>query len=298
MASIRSQLLAKVLRMTIKRKFTASRNLVQERDNMDKLAVMSVKPERGRVTTLGGVPGEWHEAQLGSKETTILYLHGGGYVVGSPTSHRGLAAMLANLAQARVFVLDYRLAPEAPFPAALDDAVSAYKALLDDGQDPKKIVIAGDSAGGGLTISLMLALKEQSIPLPATGICLSPWVDLSFSGDSMQTNTKADAILCKESLTWLADQYLGDVAADDRRVSPLFAELNGLPPLLIQVGSDEVLLDDAVRLNKFAKKAGVDTTLEVWHGQVHVWQLMSRLIPEAHQAIHSIGTFIKTHIDD
>ena len=295
MASIRSQLLAKFLRMTVKRKFATSGDLVKERDGMDKMSAMSIKGERGLLATLGGVPGEWHEAQFGSKETVVLYLHGGGYVLGSPTSHQGLAGLLANLAQARVFVLDYRLAPEAPFPAALDDAVAAYKALLDDGERPEKIVIAGDSAGGGLTISLMNALKAQGIPLPAAGVCLSPWVDLSFSGDSMQTNAKADSILCKQSLSWLGGQYLGDIAENDPQVSPLFADLNGLPPLLIQVGSDEVLLDDAVRLNKFAKKAGVDSTLEVWHGQVHVWQLMSRLIPEARQALHVVGTFIKTH---
>jgi len=295
MASIRSQLLAKFLRMTVKKKFATSGDLTKERDAMDKMSAMSIKGERGRLTTLGGVPGKWHEAQLGSKETVVLYLHGGGYVLGSPTSHGGLAGLMTNLAQARVFVLDYRLAPEAPFPAALDDAVSAYKALLNDGKSPEKIVIAGDSAGGGLTISLMVALKEQGIPLPAAGVCLSPWVDLSFSGDSIQTNAKADSILCKQSLSWLAEQYLGDIAENDPRVSPLFADLNGLPPLLIQVGSEEVLLDDAIRLNKLAKKAGVDSTLEIWDGQVHVWPLMSRLIPEARQAIHVIATFIKTH---
>lgn len=295
MASIRSQLLAVFLRMTVKKKFTKSGDLIKERESMNKISAMSVKCKPGRLDALGGVPGEWHEARLGSKETVVLYLHGGGYVVGSPTSHRGLAGLMANLAQARVFVLDYRRAPETPFPGALDDAISAYKALLENGEKPEKIVIAGDSAGGGLTIALMVALKEAEIALPAAAVCLSPWVDLSFSGDSMQTNAKADPILCKESLAWLGEQYLADLAANDPRVSPIFADLTGLPPLLIQVGSNEVLLDDAVRLNKLAKKAGVDSTLDVWDGQVHVWPLMSKLIPEARQALQSIGTFIKTH---
>ncbi len=293
MASVRSQLLAAFLRLTVKKVFTKSGDLVKERKTMDRMSAMSVKSGARRLDALGGVPGEWHEALLGSKETVILYLHGGGYVVGSPVSHRGLASHLANLAQARVFILDYRRAPEHPFPSALEDAISAYKDLLEQGKKPENIVIAGDSAGGGLSLSLMVALKDQGLPLPAAGVCLSPWVDLSFSGDSMVSNAKADAILSKASLAWLAEQYLGEVAADDPQVSPLFADLRGLPPLLIQVGSDEVLLDDAIRLNKQAKKAGVDSTLEVWDGQVHVWQLMSKLIPEAHQAMRSIGTFIK-----
>ena len=295
MASVRSQLLAVFLRMTVKKKFARSGDLIKERASMDKMCAMSVKCKSGRLEVIGGVAGEWHEAQLGSKETVVLYLHGGGYVLGSPTSHAGMAAMMADLAQARVFVLDYRLAPETPFPGALEDAISAYKALLEKGEKPEKIVIAGDSAGGGLAVALMVALKEGGVPLPAAGVCLSPWADLSFSGDSMQTNAKADSILCRQSLAWLGGQYLAGLAPNDPRVSPIFADLTGLPPLLIQVGSDEVLLDDAVRLNKVAKKAGVDSTLEVWNGQVHVWPLMSKLIPEARQALQGIGTFIKTH---
>jgi len=295
MASVRSQLLAAFLRMTVKKKFARSGDLIKERASMDKMSAMSVKGKSGRLEVIGGVAGEWHEAQLGSKETVVLYLHGGGYVLGSPTSHAGMASMMADLAQARVFVLDYRLAPETPFPGALEDAISAYKALLEKGEKPEKIVIAGDSAGGGLAVALMVALKEGGVPLPAAGVCLSPWADLSFSGDSMQTNAKADSILCRQSLAWLGGQYLAGLAPNDPRVSPIFADLTGLPPLLIQVGSDEVLLDDAVRLNKVAKKAGVDSTLEVWNGQVHVWPLMSKLIPEARQALQGIGTFIKTH---
>ena len=295
MASVRSQLLAVFLRMTVKKKFARSGDLIKERASMDKMSAMSVKGKPGRLEVIGGVAGEWHEAQLGSKETVVLYLHGGGYVLGSPTSHAGMASMMADLAQARVFVLAYRLAPETPFPGALEDAISAYKALLEKGEKPEKIVIAGDSAGGGLAVALMVALKEEGIPLPAAGVCLSPWADLSFSGDSMQAKAKADSILCRESLAWLGGQYLADLAANDPRVSPIFADLTGLPPLLIQVGSDEVLLDDAVRLNKVAKKAGVDSTLEIWNGQVHVWPLMSKLIPEARQALQGIGTFIKTH---
>lgn len=295
MASMRSQLLAIFLRMTVKKRFTKSGDVIKERESMDKMSAMSVKAKPGRIEVLGGIAGEWHEAQAGSKETVVLYLHGGGYVLGSPTSHGGMAAMMANLAQARVFVLAYRLAPETPFPGALDDAKSAYKALLEKGEKPEKIVIAGDSAGGGLAVALMVALKEEGVPLPAAGVCLSPWADLSFSGDSMQANAKADSILCRESLAWLGKQYLADLAPNDPRVSPIFADLTGLPPLLIQVGSDEVLLDDAIRLNKIAKKAGVDSKLEVWNGQVHVWQLMSKLIPEARQALQSVGTFIKTN---
>lgn len=293
MASKRSQVLATILKLTLKKMFCKSANAAKERGLSEKISAMMSRRKAGTKALVGGVSGEWQEAKAGSKDTIILYLHGGGYVIGSPITHRGLVGSIADAAQARVFILDYRLSPETPFPGALDDAVAAYKALLEAGEKPEKIIIAGDSAGGGLTIATLISLKAQGIELPAAGVCLSPWVDLTFSGDSMMTKAKVDPILSRDSLAWFAEQYLAGQDASNPLVSPIFADLSGLSPLLIQVGSDEVLLDDAIRLNKAAIKAGVDSTLEVWDGQMHVWPLVSTFVPEGKHAIEVIATFIK-----
>jgi acetyl esterase/lipase len=192
----------------------------------------------------------------------VLYLHGGGYVIGSPRSHRHLAAAVAAAGQASALLLDYRRAPAHPSPAAVDDATAAYRWLLDQGIAPGHIVIGGDSAGGGLTVATLLALRDARLPLPAGGVCISPWVDLTFSGASYRTRAAVDPIVTRPGIDEMARAYFGATSARAPLASPLFADLRGLPPLLIHVGSDEVLLDDAVQLADRAKAAGVDATLE------------------------------------
>lgn len=295
MASLRSKLIAMIMRKTMKNKLGASGDPKAERENLEKMSAKGSRRAPGKKDIVGGVPGEWQQAKLGSAERVILYLHGGGYVIGSPLTHRDMVGMIADASQARAFMADYRLGPETRFPGAVEDAVAVYKGLLENGEKPKNITIAGDSAGGGLTIATLLSLKEQGIELPAAAVCLSPWADLTFSGDSMVTMDKADAMLNRSSLSWMAEQYLGDQDASQPLASPIFGDLSGLPPLLIQVGGTECLLDDGIRLHKAAKKAGVDSSLEVWDGMMHVWHLMAVVVPEGKAAINGIGTFIKVH---
>lgn len=295
MASFRSQLIASIMRLTMKKKLGKSGDPAKERAFLDKMSAMSSRRPLGKYDVVGGVSGEWQQASLGSADNVILYLHGGAYVIGSPASHRDMVGAMADAAQARAFIVDYRLAPETIFPGAVDDAVAAYKGLLENGEKAEKIIIAGDSAGGGLTMATLVALRDEGIELPAAAVCLSPWADLTFTGDSMIVKDKVDAMLGRDSLSWFASLYLAGQDASHPLASPIFADLSGLPPLLIQVGGQEVLLDDAIRLNKAAKKAGMDVTLEVWNGQMHVWHLMSAIVPEGKHAIEVIGTFVKNH---
>jgi len=295
MASFRSRLIAPIMRLTMKKKLGKSGDPAKEREFLDKMSAMSSRRPLGKYDVVGGVSGEWQQATLGSADNVILYLHGGAYVIGSPASHRDMVGAIADAAQARAFIVDYRLAPETIFPGAVDDAVAAYKGLLELGEKPEKIIIAGDSAGGGLTMATLVALRDEGIELPAAAVCLSPWADLTLTGDSMIVKDKVDAMLGRDSLSWFGGLYLGGQDASDPKASPIFADLSGLPPLLIQVGSQEVLLDDAIRLNKAAKKAGVDVSLEVWDGQMHVWQLMAAIVPEGKHAIQVIGTFVKNN---
>jgi phosphinothricin tripeptide acetyl hydrolase len=238
-------------------------------------------------------PAEWLRPPSTEAGRVVLYLHGGGYVIGSPRSHRHLAAAIAGAAGASALLLDYRLAPEHPFPAAVDDASAAYRWLLDQGIAPGRIVIAGDSAGGGLTVATLLALREAQIPLPAAGVCISPWVDLTCSGASYQSKAAVDPIVRQAGVGEMARAYLGSTDPRTPLASPLFADLRGLPPLLIHVGSDEVLLDDAVALAERAKAAGVDATLEEYDRMVHVWHWFLPMLDEAQAAVESIGRFAR-----
>ena len=238
-------------------------------------------------------PAEWLRPPSAVPGRVVLYLHGGGYVIGSPRSHRHLAAAIASAGAASALLLDYRLAPEHPFPAAVDDAVAAYRWLLDQAIAPERIVIAGDSAGGGLTVATLLALRDGSTPLPAGGVCISPWVDLTCSAASYRTKAEADPIVQSGPIEEMARAYLGDRDRRTPLASPLFADLRGLPPLLIHVGGDEVLLDDAVQLSERARQAGVSATLEVWDRMIHVWHWFLPMLEEAESAVESIGRFIR-----
>lgn len=292
MASRRSKCLAWVTRRTMKKKLGASGSVPKEREMLEKMSGLMSRRTPGPPATINGVPGEWQYPQTGDGGRTILYLHGGGYVLGSPLSHRDMVGGIADAAHARAFIADYRLGPEHPFPAAVEDAVAAYKGLLDEGFDPAKICIAGDSAGGGLTVAALVSIRDQKLPLPAAGICISPWADLTCSSGSMTSMADADPLLRPAALKWMGDLYLNGQDPKLPLASPIFADLKGLPPLLIQVGTEEALYDDAITLSRVAQAAGVDATLEVWEGMMHVWHLMAKLIPEGKQAMQIIGAFV------
>ncbi len=241
----------------------------------------------------GGVPGEWIAAPGADPERVIYYLHGGGYIIGSINSHRELISRLSRAAGARALAIDYRRAPENPFPAGVEDATASYRWLLSTGVDPAQVVIAGDSAGGGLTVATLVALRDAGEPLPAAAVCLSPWVDMEALGESMTTNAAVDPMIQREAVLEGAKAYLGGADPRTPLAAPLHADLTGLPPLLIHVGSSETLLDDSTRLAERAKSAGVDVSLEVWDEMIHVFQFMAAMLPEGQQAIDRIGEFIR-----
>jgi monoterpene epsilon-lactone hydrolase len=270
---------------------TAERRAQYERAEKVFPTPAEVKVER---VNAPAAPAEWLRPPSAAPGRVVLYLHGGGYVIGSPRSHRHLAAAIAGAAGASALLLDYRLAPEHPFPAAVEDATSAYRWLLDQAIAPERIVIAGDSAGGGLTVATLLALREARVPLPAGGVCISPWVDLTCSGASYGTKAEADPIVRRSGVEEMARAYLGATPPRTPLASPLFADLRGLPPLLIHVGSDEVLLDDSVRLAERTQAAGVDATLEVYDRMIHVWHWFLPMLDEAQTAVEAIGRFVRS----
>lgn len=255
-------------------------------------------PEGVAVTSIvvDGVPAEWVVAAGVDVDRVILYVHGGGYYMGSLGTHRVLCSRLSAAASARVLSVDYRLAPEHPYPAAVEDAVAAYRWLLADGIGPDRIAIAGDSAGGGLTLATLLALKQQGIPLPAAAVPISPWTDLELTGASIQTRADVDQMIDAENLKEGAEWYAAGHDLRDPLLSPVHGDFAGLPPMLLHVGDMEMLLDDSVRVAERAKAAGVDVTLEVWDEMPHVWHAFTGLLPEADQAIDVIGAFVRKQI--
>jgi monoterpene epsilon-lactone hydrolase len=239
-----------------------------------------------------GVHAEWIAAPGAEKDRVILYLHGGGYVVGSINTHRAMVSRIARASNARALAIDYRLAPEHPFPAAVEDTLAAYKWLLAQGYKPGRIVISGDSAGGGLAIVALLAIRDAKLPMPAGAVPISPWTDLEGTGESVRTRAARDVMVTQDNLASSAKQYYGAHDPKDPLVSPVHANFRGLPPMLIQVGDAEILLDDATRVAKSAKAAGVEVDLEVWDEMPHVWHVFAKLLPEGQQAIDKIGKFV------
>ncbi len=242
----------------------------------------------------GGVTCEWVSAPASRSDHAVLYLHGGGYVIGSRLSHRPMMSRLAAASGARVLSVEYRRAPEHPHPAAVEDAVAAWRWLLGAGVSPARAAIAGDSAGGGLTMATLVALRDAGVPLPAAAVCLSPWVDLECTGESMRRNAASDPMVREEHLRRWATLYVppgGSARAP--LVSPLHASLHGLPPLLVHAAKDEVLVDDARRLVARAREAGVDVTLDEREGVFHVWHLFGGMVPEADEAIARAGAFVR-----
>ncbi|MFN0087643.1 MAG: alpha/beta hydrolase [Blastocatellia bacterium] len=245
-----------------------------------------------------GVPSCWFRAADAAADAAMFYLHGGGYMLGSPISHRHLIAGIAAATGLPALAPDYRLGPEHPFPAAVEDAARAFEWLLGQGLPANRLVIAGDSAGGGLTVALMLALRDRGLPLPAAGICLSPWADLTNGAESYETRAAVDPILSRDRLNEMAAAYLQGQEPRAPLASPLFADLAGLPPLLIHVGTDEVLLDDALQLDARARAAGVASHLEVWDDMVHVWHYFHPMLAEGRDALARIGAFTRARLGE
>jgi monoterpene epsilon-lactone hydrolase len=245
----------------------------------------------------GGVDGKWISPANASEDKAILYFHGGGFRIGSVSSHRDLIAQIALASGCRVLAINYRLAPEHRFPAALDDAIAAYGWMLDCGLKSANVALAGDSAGGNLVLATMLALRERRLPLPVSAVLMSPWTDLAATGASYVSRAEADPIHQRPMILALARNYLGGQGDPyDPLASPLYADPGGLPPLLIQVGDRETVLDDSVMFAELARAAGVDVDLQVWDGMIHVFQMFGTELPEAHQAIVSIAEFLNRHL--
>ena len=261
----------------------------------DTLAALPPVPGgRAEAVDAGGVPAEWVHLD-GAAETagTLLYLHGGGYMQGSPVTHRRLVTALAGAAGVRALSVDYRLAPEHPFPAALDDALAAYRWLTGPaGESPARVVVSGDSAGGGLSAALLLALRAGGDPLPAGAYLISPWTDLAGTGESMRTRAGADPMLDPDGLVPTGRLYRPEGDLADPLVSPVYADLAGLPPLLVHVGDAEILLDDTTRLVERARAAGVAVESEIWPEAFHVFQMLVGLVPEADEAVAQAGAWM------
>lgn len=228
-----------------------------------------------------------------SHRNAILYLHGGGYCIGSTSSHRPIIERLCADFGGVVYSLDYRLAPEHNFPVPLIDSTAAYQWLLSEGYSSSELAIVGDSAGGGLALSTLINLREEGIPLPSSGVLISPWLDLSSSGNSIIKNESIDPIINKETLNSFASKYLNGALPTTHLASPLFAELNDLPPILLQVGDMEMLFDDSIRLKEKAADYNIQVELKIWKKMVHVWHIFAPILPEGQAAIIEISSFIK-----
>jgi epsilon-lactone hydrolase len=270
----------------------------ERRQRLD--AIGSTSPLAGDIglepIDANGVAAEWSLAPGSDPSKVLLFFHGGGYCSGSIVSHRGMVTETGRAAQARTLAVGYRLAPEHPFPAAIEDARSAYRFLLDQGVAPSKIAIGGDSAGGGLTLALMTSVRDGREPLPACAWLVSPWVDLRMTGASLAEKAAIDPLISKPYLEELASAYLAGADPANPLVSPLNADLAGLPPLLVQVGSAETLLDDAVRIARRAGAADVRVNLEIWPHMIHAWHLWAAHLEAGRRAIASAGAFIRAHL--
>lgn len=268
--------------------------VAQQRTSFE--SVVAAMPLPGSVNVsdvhLGEVAAE-RVASDAVNSQTILYLHGGGYVLGSSASGRPLAAQLAEATSAVVYSLDYRLAPEHPCPAAIDDSTAAYEWLLDQGIPPHQIAFVGDSAGGGLTMATLVKLRNHGLPMPAGAVCISPWVDLTLTASSLSSNADSDPQVSLQGLQEMAVHYLNGLNAASPVASPLFADLAGLPPILIQVGGAEALLDDAGAMDAALRAAGVDSTLEIWDGMIHVWHFFAPRLQEASLAVAGIANWLQ-----
>ena len=296
MASQESLLVRQYLQMS-KANQSPEANIETARQGLEALSALTPVAQDIIVekVEIEGIAAEWVTAPNAVEDRVFLYLHGGAYIMGSCNTHRYLASKLSRSTAARVLVPEYRLAPEHPFPAAIEDAVSVYRWLLNSGVSSKNIVIGGDSAGGGLTLATLLSLKDAGDPLPALAVLLSPWTDMEGTGESMVTRAEVDPWLSPDATRLTPALYIRDLDPRHPLVSPIYADLTGLPSLLVHVGNDEILLSDAARLVDRARAAGVEVSFKVWDDMWHVFQTFA--IPEGQQAIDEIGEFVTKHFE-
>ncbi len=299
MGSWQSRVANGLLRLFVKRRFDPAWDLVACRERLQRIdrrlygGAKAVRTERVKA---GGVQCEWTGQGTPESSRLVLFLHGGGFFLRTPYLHARLASRIAAALGAVALIPDYRLAPESPFPAAPDDCFSVYKWLLDSGVTPERIAVAGDSAGGNLTLTTLMKARDAGLPLPACAICLSPGTDLSLGGYTLVSNERRDAMFRLQTLLIMKHAYLGGANPTDPVASPLFGDFRGLPPLLFQVGEPELLLDHSIRAYERARAVGVAAQLTVWRGMPHVFQAFAGL-PEAGRAVAEIARFVARHAD-
>ena len=276
----------------------SSTDPLELRAGMAAATALAPPPEGATIQSVdaGGAPAEWTDADGVRDDAAIVYLHGGGYIMGNLDSHRNLVANLSRAAGIRALSVDYALAPENQFPKAIEDAINAVQYVQGQGIAANRIIVAGDSAGGGLTAATLLALRDRGLNQVAAGVLISPWLDLTQSGGTMDSLADADPMVSRTLLDVCTEAYVGSQDPKAPLASPLFADLAGLPPLLIHVGTAETLLDDSRRFQVAAEKSGVDSTLEEWDEMIHVWHTFAGMLPEAQQAIDRVGAFIKEQL--
>jgi acetyl esterase/lipase len=293
--SLRAEFMRLVLRHAIRPRLHAEPSVATVRKRMKLLGRLIPRPPR-KTTTIeidaGGVPAARIALPASRPDRHVLYLHGGGYLFGSPPIYRDMTWRIAAGTRARVLCLDYRLAPEHPFPAALDDTVAAYRWLVGSGADPRRVALMGDSAGGGLMFAALMRLRDEGVPLPVVAVAVSPWTDLALTGASLRTNPPNDPLIPVEHAERAVALYLAGADPRNPRASPLYGDPAGLPPTLILVGGDEVLRDDAVRMAERLQAAGCDVALEVWPRMFHAWHMLVRVMPEAKAAVARACAFV------
>lgn len=296
MASLELKLMVESLKSQ-KSIFGGELSIIQQREGMEAMGRAIPVPDDVVVepVDIDGIHGCWVTTPVARQDAYVVYFHGGGYVMGSLDSHKELMGRISRFCRATVLGVDYRLAPEHTYPAALDDALKSFQWLLKQDVDPSRIMLAGDSAGGGLALATLSSIRDAKGTLPAGAFLFSPWTDLTVSGESTSTRAQADPMIKVPNMLHLASLYCGGVSSSNPLISPLFADFSGFPPLLIQVGDAEVLLDDASRIANKAKAARVNTLYQVWDEAFHVFQAMPQL-PESTEALQNVAAFYAEHV--
>ncbi|MDC0458013.1 alpha/beta hydrolase [Alphaproteobacteria bacterium] len=290
-----NSILKKIIDEKLKNPYTENKTINQLREETATASTLIPLPENTKFKRIlaGDVYAEWITCGDVDKDKTFMFIHGGGYYRGSIAATRATVARISAEAKVRCLSIEYRLAPEHPFPAAIYDTYTAYNWLIKEGLNPKNIIVSGQSAGGGLCLALLLKIKENNNIQPKGAVALSPWTDLSQSGKTMITNANIDPVISKKYLDRMANLYLYKTPSNTPLASPLYGDLTGLPPMLVQVGSAETMLDDSKRFVEKAKEAKVDVQIEVWKDMFHGWHGSAHILKDAEEAIKSIGLFCR-----